>query len=1174
MSRTATFDYYYGMQAEAYIFYRIPKILFTDPFFKKLSCEAKVLYGLMLDRMSLSVKNKWFDEQDRVYIIFTIDDAREMLGCCKQTAVNLMAELDTNKGIGLIEKKRLGLGKANIIYVKNFMIHEDGSEATESPQNPLKSKKQTSGSPENRLQEVQETDFRKSENQTSESPENGLQEVCETDRNNTDINKTDVRETDTNQTEWSETQSNQSDSAMGGHNMTERSDEDEIEIYYAYQDLVKENIEYDILCHDTLYIYDGGSINSPLLTKINNCYASNTNSAYSISSTNTEKMLTIRFRSTIDTANSAKGFHLVFQCQRACEKVVAYIENQFERTDMRGNVISALKTKQVPDQFDTLFVKDTVTVYDTVWDDTNHITFHTIPRDSIFNTDSVIRVDTVSWVEGALICQGQGIIFHGHGTYTNNTGWYTPHDTSSIFNWNFTIDTLNERGATAPFFNGYRQVDCYDVTLVIEDENGCKSNNLPKIQVRIAQNPIKTIYDLTPVCSADSLSVSVGYDGDNGTLTLKKIEQITRKSKVNQVRTFIPDGPRCSKPCYDAPVTFNEFGSKKVTSAADICSICVRYEHSFMGDYELSIICPIYDELDPTGPGKAVLKYKEKPSFPIPDGTDGGGGRYTGVPYQIGGDDLADHMAGAPGCGGDNCDSADNPYGKGFNYCFSRNESYTLVNGSPADISPIPEGCGIASSTHVASYTYNQPAIPPGYCKAGQHAGPVTVTTKDSSDYINQLNYFVPASDFHELIGCPLDGTWKIKLCDYWAIDNGWVFSWGMDICGVSAGGIYDEFGCRWDTVTHISTVYTPTPHLGNDTILCGVNTIPLDARDKHSQPGISTFQWEPTGDTAGVIETVKGVYKTTTYVVQAINTDKGTSCPARDTIVVHVNPQPVPSFDPGVYPLEGCEPFTINIDNTTDYGYKYRWVFGDGTYSTLRNPSHSYAAGTYDLKYYVESDKGCKDSLIYTDLITVHSSPKASFSWEPVFPTVQHPSITLKNNTAPDNGSVKYFWEIQYDKDHPNSFQTMLDVNPTFEWDAPKGGGDVSGNYTIRLIARNDEKGPSGLNIACGDTVENTIIIINDMLQFPTVVTPNGDGINDRFVILNLVEGLAYPINTLDIYDKWGSRVFHATNISRDDQFWDPSKSNVPSGTYFYRFSGKGYQGNIEHNGVVEVLK
>ena len=102
----------------------------------------------------------------------------------------------------------------------------------------------------------------------------------------------------------------------------------------------------------------------------------------------------------------------------------------------------------------------------------------------------------------------------------------------------------------------------------------------------------------------------------------------------------------------------------------------------------------------------------------------------------------------------------------------------------------------------------------------------------------------------------------------------------------------------------------------------------------------------------------------------------------------------------------------------------------------------------------------------------------------------------------------------------------------------------------------------------------KNNIIIINDMLRFPSVITPNGDGINDVFIIANLVEGMAFPINTLDIYDKWGSRVFHASNISQHDQFWDPSRNNIPAGTYFYRFSGKGYQGNIEHNGVVEVVK
>ena len=72
------FDYFRGMEAEQYSFYRVPKVLFTAECFKSLSCEAKVLYGLMLDRMSLSIKNRWFDEEDRVYIIFTVEEWRSM----------------------------------------------------------------------------------------------------------------------------------------------------------------------------------------------------------------------------------------------------------------------------------------------------------------------------------------------------------------------------------------------------------------------------------------------------------------------------------------------------------------------------------------------------------------------------------------------------------------------------------------------------------------------------------------------------------------------------------------------------------------------------------------------------------------------------------------------------------------------------------------------------------------------------------------------------------------------------------------------------------------------------------------------------------------------------------------------------------------------------------------
>lgn len=118
------FDYFRGMEAEQYSFYRVPKVLFTAECFKSLSCEAKVLYGLMLDRMSLSIKNRWFDDEDRVYIIFTVDEIAELMNCGTQKAVKLIKELDTRNGIGLIEKKRLWLGKPNVIYVKNFMIKE------------------------------------------------------------------------------------------------------------------------------------------------------------------------------------------------------------------------------------------------------------------------------------------------------------------------------------------------------------------------------------------------------------------------------------------------------------------------------------------------------------------------------------------------------------------------------------------------------------------------------------------------------------------------------------------------------------------------------------------------------------------------------------------------------------------------------------------------------------------------------------------------------------------------------------------------------------------------------------------------------------------------------------------------------------------------------------------
>ena len=216
MGEILQLDYYYGIEAEQFSFYRVPRLLIKDERFKKLSSYAKLLYGLMLDRMSLSMKNEWFDDENRAYIIYTIDSIMEDLGCAKEKAVKVLAELDSVKGIGLVEKVRRGLGKPDIIYVKNFAS--------------------ISGSQKIKLQEVRKSNFRKSENQTSGSSEIEPQEVGESNPNYTNYNQTNYNHTE----ESYNNPINQS--------ATEKPQDDVIDSMddaQAYIELIKENINYD-----------------------------------------------------------------------------------------------------------------------------------------------------------------------------------------------------------------------------------------------------------------------------------------------------------------------------------------------------------------------------------------------------------------------------------------------------------------------------------------------------------------------------------------------------------------------------------------------------------------------------------------------------------------------------------------------------------------------------------------------------------------------------------------------------------------------------------------------------------------------------------------------------------------------------------------------------------------
>lgn len=194
------YDYFYGAEAEQFSFYRIPKVLFTEERFRSVSAEAKVLYGLLLDRMSLSCKNGWLDKEGRVYIIFTIEEVMTALSCADQKAGKLLHELESK--CRLIERKRQGLGKPNLIYVKNF-VDKDVDNASGS----------TAPSPESR-----------------------------------------GSYTDKNYTDFSDTDSFPFTSFRGDHGR--ESKRTEAALRERYRELIAENIAYDALLTDYPYEQD------------------------------------------------------------------------------------------------------------------------------------------------------------------------------------------------------------------------------------------------------------------------------------------------------------------------------------------------------------------------------------------------------------------------------------------------------------------------------------------------------------------------------------------------------------------------------------------------------------------------------------------------------------------------------------------------------------------------------------------------------------------------------------------------------------------------------------------------------------------------------------------------------------------------------------------------------
>ena len=173
------FEYYYGLQSESFNFIQVPRFLFSNPEFRILKPESKILYSLMLDRMSLSRKNGWLDKDNRVFIYYTVEEMMEDIDCKHTKCAEIVKELIN---FGLIEKKKQGMGKPDIIYVKDF-LHAIGE-----PSNPCNYTEirnmdvKTSAN-----SDIRNTELKTSEIRISGGTENGSLDIRKTDTSNTNV---------------------------------------------------------------------------------------------------------------------------------------------------------------------------------------------------------------------------------------------------------------------------------------------------------------------------------------------------------------------------------------------------------------------------------------------------------------------------------------------------------------------------------------------------------------------------------------------------------------------------------------------------------------------------------------------------------------------------------------------------------------------------------------------------------------------------------------------------------------------------------------------------------------------------------------------------------------------------------------------------------------------------
>jgi gliding motility-associated-like protein len=363
---------------------------------------------------------------------------------------------------------------------------------------------------------------------------------------------------------------------------------------------------------------------------------------------------------------------------------------------------------------------------------------------------------------------------------------------------------------------------------------------------------------------------------------------------------------------------------------------------------------------------------------------------------------------------------------------------------------------------------------------------------------------------------------------------------------GVTTQEGFDPFSYTWDNGAgtgqnpivspSVTTTYTVTA-----TDLCGYNaeasvTVTVfpdpDVTIIADPPGVcegysttltasgaNTYMWTNLSSTTNPIT----VYPATTTTYYVVGTD-GNGCFGQDSIVIPVNPSPDVQFE--ATPLEGCAPMNVQFNETSpdDNISQWSWHFGNGSTSSQENPSYTYSVeGTYDIILTLTNIYGCVSSDTLFDYINVWPQAVADFYTIPEIGKTYDPTITFYSDY-----SSQYWRWIFGDSEESSSPPPVVHTYPSAE-----------AHYDATLIVYND--------FGCNDTISKVIFIIDDILFFPNIITPNGDNVND---VLEITNADKYPSNLLQVFNRWGKLVFEMKDY---DNSWDGDE--LADGTYYYIF-------------------